>query len=101
MIGISVVLISFLQYNVKKSDTLIKSISDSSNLMNKDNLTVCRSENVVGNENAFCERCGCWDCCFEKSRCEPDDYFISLVYDLQKFSWEQMNVLINDGNFYV
>ena len=43
MIGISVVLISFLQYNVKKSDTLIKSISDSSNLMNKDNLTVCQN----------------------------------------------------------
>ena len=44
-------------YNVKKSNLLKDSISGASNLMTKDNLTVCQKEDFINNENAYYECC--------------------------------------------
>ena len=61
-------------YNVKKSNLLINLISITSNLMNKENLTVCQNEDIINNENALYDCCSYWDYYFGKLRCVPDNY---------------------------
>ena len=48
-------------FNIQNYDNLVKAISISSNLNNKDNLTVCQKNNIINNEKALYDCCVYWD----------------------------------------
>ena len=61
-------------YNVNDSDYIIRAISSTSNLLDKDNLTVCQQKDIINNPKAYYECCVYDDYDFEKLRCDPDNY---------------------------
>jgi len=56
--------------NIKNINALTEAISGSSNLNTKNDLTVCKNEDIVINENAIYECCDYWDYNFETLCCE-------------------------------
>ena len=62
-------------YKAKNNEAFESSVSSSSNLNEKDELTVCQKDDIISNQKAFYECCDYWDYNFELLRCDPDNYF--------------------------